>query len=110
METESLNTRFCLVCNYLSKIISPIISRCSKFRFNPHKNETLTTTMDLILEKEGIEFPQKDKLFEIIYKESKGDLRRAVNILQNACSIVKYIGPQSQDMSTFLGVNFESFI
>ena len=54
MEDFSEVTRFCILCNYVSRIIDPITSRCAKFRFKPLTDEVLYERIRFIAEREGI--------------------------------------------------------
>ena len=54
MEKSGRSTKFCLICNYVSRIIEPITSRCAKFRFKPLSEEVLLGRLDLISEAEGV--------------------------------------------------------
>lgn len=89
MENYTQTCRFILSCNYSSKIIDPIQSRCTIFRFKPLEKKDIDNIIDHIAQQEGLKIDErtKDALFEI----SGGDCRRVENILQSSSSIDKKI-------------------
>lgn len=80
MEQYSKITRFCIICNYYNKIIDPIISRCSLFRFKPIESTQIILKLKYICEKE--KFKCSDKLLNKIVDICRGDLRKGINLLQ----------------------------
>jgi len=82
MELYSRVTRFCLICNYVTKIIDPISSRCAKFRFKPLDQ---TSTMNRLVSIAALEqLDSTPEALEEIIRVACGDLRRAINILQSS--------------------------
>ena len=84
MEEYSKVTRFCIICNYHNKIIEPIISRCSLFCFKPIDDIEIYNKLKIISEKENCNYSEKN-LQKIIFI-SRGDLRKAINLLQKCCN------------------------
>jgi replication factor C small subunit len=82
MEQFSNNTRFILSCNYSSKIIDPIQSRCATFRFGPIDEESVAEQILEIADEEGIETTE-DGIDALVYA-ADGDMRKAINALQAA--------------------------
>jgi len=98
METYSKITRFCLVCNYVTRIIDPLASRCSKFRFKALDGESAGGRLRGIAEKEGVVV--EDKGIECLIKCSEGDLRKAITFLQSAARLVgavKVVDPDGDE-------------
>ena len=85
MEDYTQSTRFILSCNYSSKIISPIQSRCAVFRFKPLPKEILVNILSNIAEKEEMQVTAGALNF--VYQASEGDARKAENLMQ-ACSAI----------------------
>lgn len=85
MEKYTQTCRFILSCNYSSKIIEPIQSRCAVFRFRPLLPEDIIDYLGRIAKKEGITVTE-DGYDALIYLSS-GDMRKAINALQVASSL-----------------------
>jgi replication factor C small subunit len=89
MENYTATTRFILSCNYSSKIIDPIQSRCAVFRFRPLAKEYVIHIIDRIAKSENLDIDTKAK--EALYQISGGDCRRMENILQSCAALEKKI-------------------
>jgi replication factor C small subunit len=85
MEKYTATCRFILSCNYSSKVIDPIQSRCAIFRFRALKPEDIKKYLKKIADKEGFELT--DEGSEAIIYAAVGDMRKAINSLQVAASI-----------------------
>ena len=85
IETSSRITRFCFTCNYIDKIIDPIVSRCVKFRFKPIDKDSMIERLKFIAYKEKLVLT--NDCFNKIHEISEGDARKAIMLLQNT----KYI-------------------
>lgn len=85
MEQFSGQTRFILSCNYSSRIIDPIQSRCAVFRFSPLPDEAIVEQVRRIADAEGITITE-DGLDALAYT-ADGDMRRAINALQAAAVV-----------------------
>lgn len=85
METYSGVTRFCLICNYITRIIDPLASRCSKFRFRPLDNSDALNRLVYIKQEEGMTV--EEGVLEELLKIASGDLRKAITLLQSAARL-----------------------
>ncbi|KAJ5233505.1 Replication factor C subunit 2 [Penicillium citrinum] len=86
MEQYSRITRFCLVCNYVTRIIEPLASRCSKFRFKSLDNSAAGLRLENIAREENLKL--EDGAVDTLIKCGEGDLRRAITYLQSAARLV----------------------
>jgi replication factor C subunit 3/5 len=81
IEKYSTTIRFCLICNYENKIIPAIRSRCANFRFNNIDNIHICSKLTQIVINEKLNVDTN--VINIIATLGKGDLRKAINLLQS---------------------------
>jgi len=85
MENYTQTCRFILSCNYSSKILDPIQSRCSVFRFKPLGKDEILGIVDKICKSESLKVDVKAK--EALFEICQGDVRRLENLLQSCAAI-----------------------
>lgn len=85
MENYAKTCRFILSCNYSSKIIDPIQSRCAIFRFRLLEKKDVEKVIKYIAQKEKLEL--SEDAIEGIYEGSEGDCRRSVNLIQSIAAV-----------------------
>ena len=82
MEKYTANTRFCIIANYTHKLSPALLSRCTRFRFSPLKEPDIRVLVDKVIAEENIHI--MPDATDALVRLSKGDMRRALNVLQ-AC-------------------------
>lgn len=82
IEKYTKNTRFCILANYAHKLNPALLSRCTRFRFQPLKQIAIKNNLDKIIIKENLKL--SNEALESLLKLSNGDMRKALNVLQ-AC-------------------------
>lgn len=89
MEKASTKVKFILMCNYINRIIDPIISRCSVFRFVNLPKEKIVERLKFIAKQEKLSIPDDKRgiFFDTLYFISGGDLRKAINALQMSIAL-----------------------
>ncbi len=93
MENYTRTCRFILSCNYSSKIIEPIQSRCAIFRFKLLSKKDILDIIELVAKNEKLKIDAKAK--EVLYEISEGDCRRLENIMQSCAAISDKITEQT---------------
>jgi len=87
MELYNRTCKVCIICNQPEKIIAYLRSRCSVFNFNPLQDEDVKSCLNRIAASENL--IMEKSCLEAILSVSKGDLRKAINILQMAANKTK---------------------
>ncbi|GJQ09255.1 hypothetical protein GpartN1_g1046.t1 [Galdieria partita] len=87
MEQFSKITRFFLLCNYVTRVIDPLASRCAKFRFRSLPVQLQVDRLKYIVCQEGISV--SDEMLQTLASYCNGDLRRAIMMLESAYRLAR---------------------
>lgn len=89
IEKYTENVRFCIICNYLSKIIPALQSRCTRFRFAPLMEAQILPRLDYVIDQEKLTVTDDGK--KALIKLASGDMRKVLNVLQSTWMAYKNV-------------------
>jgi len=89
IEKYTSNTRFCMICNYVNKIMPALQSRCTKFRFAPLQSHQIQGRLAEVVAAETVNITECGSA--AILALAGGDLRRVLNLLQSASMAYKLV-------------------
>ena len=93
IEKYTRNARFCIICNYASKIIPALQSRCTRFRFAPLEEAQALDRLSVVAKAEGVQ--ASDGGLEACVTLGEGDMRKCLNILQSTHMAFADVTPTS---------------
>lgn len=110
IEKYTKNTRFCLICNYVSKIIPALQSRCTRFRFAPLERNQIEGRLVEVAKAENCKTTPDG--IEAILRLSGGDMRRVLNLLQSTAMANEVVDEKSVYLTSGapLPVDMESIL
>ena len=122
IENYTSNIRFCIICNYDTKIISAIKSRCMIFRFSPIPKQLHLNKIIEICNNEEVKIDLD--AIKLIVDLAEGDMRKSINLIQimyttykfteitiTKSIIYKQIGyPTSDEIQTLINILFDKSI
>ncbi|XP_050511642.1 replication factor C subunit 5-like [Diabrotica virgifera virgifera] len=89
IEKYTENVRFCIICNYLSKIIPALQSRCTRFRFGPLSPEQILPRLNYVIDEERVSVTEDGK--KALLTLANGDMRKVLNVLQSTWLAYKHV-------------------
>ena len=101
IELYTRNVRFCIICNYVNKILPAIQSRCTRFRFGPLPKKLVVQRLRDVCTAEGTPFT--DAALAAVFKLSGGDMRKGINILQGTAMAQVSGEVEEEDVYTATG-------
>lgn len=111
IEKYTDNVRFCIICNYLSKIIPAVQSRCTRFRFAPLVENQIIPRLNFVIDQERLKVSEDGK--KALIALSGGDMRKVLNVLQSTwmaykdvteVNVYQCVGhPQKADIQNIVG-------